>query len=118
MKELCCAGAWVDTQIAHARHLHQLLELPLDAPGLVFKCMETRTAGGGAGGAEHGGAGPGAPKDALPGALWSAVHCHADVLQGLVIMLKVCYAMLLRQHAGALWVGAWFGMNGRLQVLH
>ncbi len=63
-----CAGAWVNMGFMHARHLHQLLELPLDAPGLVFKCMETRTAGGGAGGAEDGGAGPGAPKDALQGA--------------------------------------------------
>ena len=26
------------------RHLHQLLELPLDAPGLVYKRMETREA--------------------------------------------------------------------------
>ncbi len=66
MIALCHAGAWGDMGITHARHLHQLLELPLDAPGLVFKCMETRTAGGGAGGAEDGGAGPGAPEDMLP----------------------------------------------------
>ena len=28
------------------RHLHQLLELPLEAPGLVYKRMETRAAAG------------------------------------------------------------------------
>ncbi len=28
------------------RHLHQLLELPLEAPGLVYKRMETREAAG------------------------------------------------------------------------
>ena len=28
----------------HRRHLHQLLEMELDAPGLVYKRMETREA--------------------------------------------------------------------------